>query len=500
MGGAFPAELTRAIRFTIAEIHVEGNTLVSAAELQADLEPLLGSGRGINDLNAAGAAIGQAYRMRGYELLSVRYDPQRSRGGVHYFVVNEVRIGGVRVSGNPLVTESQVRRELPSLTEGTTPRLGQLARELFLFNDNPTHNAALEYSRGAPGITDVEVKVTAQPPQRLAATFNNTGTRATGVSRLGLNWNHGNFLSRSHQVAASLTTSVERPERVFVAGFSYLVPLPALGDQLAFTASYSDVDSGRVADLFNVSGKGAAWSAHYLRNLARTATSRHTLDFGYDERRYRDVIDFSGTNLGVDVTAKPLSASYRYGALIAGQSVSFGVSLQQNIPGGARNNDATYAASRVGAKARWRSWQLDAGWQREFDSGWMPSVRLAGQAARAPLIAAEQYGLGGMRAVRGFQERDGAGDRGWRANLEFHGPRLGEAQRLFGFVDLGKSVRLNAQPGERASEGVTSYGAGWRGQFARRLEIGADIAKVANGTPRDPRGDWKLHVSVLWWF
>lgn len=494
-----PPELVRELKFTIREIRVEGNTLVGEVQLQGELKRFHGNGRNLDDLNAIRAAIAETYRAKGYELLSITYDAPRSRSGIHTFVVHEVKIGQVRVTGNNRVTEAQVRNELPSLREGTTPRLGVLARELFLFNDNPSHTAALEYSQGAPGVTDVEIKVAERESRRVAFTLNNTGTQATGVTRLGLYLNDSNFLARSHQVAASVTTS-DRPGRVFVAGFSYLVPLPSLGDQAAFTASYSDVDSGRVADLFNISGKGTTWSAHYLHNLSRSSTSRHTLDMGYDERHYRDVIDFFGTNLGADVTARPLSAGYRYSRLLESQSVSFGATLQQNLSGGSNNNDAAYAASRVGARANWQSWLFDAAWQREFSSGWMPLVRLNAQHSNAPLISSEQFGLGGLNAVRGFNEREGAGDRGWRTNLELYSPRIADNQRLLAFVDTGATTRLDPLPGELASQQLTSYGLGWRAQFNNGLSVSADGAAVSKGTALHPQGGKMLHVSAAWVF
>jgi hemolysin activation/secretion protein len=165
-----------------------------------------------------------------------------------------------------------------------------------------------------------------------------------------------------------------------------------------------------------------------------------------------------------------------------------------------RNESATYAASRAGANASWQSWQFDAGWQRELASGWMPAVRMNAQYASAPLIAAEQFGLGGLRAVRGLHEREGAGDRGHRANFEVYGPRLGEGQRLLGFFDAGRTKRLNAQPGEIGTEGLSSAGIGWRGQFGTSVQVSADFARILNGTARNPRGDSMLHLSAVMWF
>jgi hemolysin activation/secretion protein len=198
----------------------------------------------------------------------------------------------------------------------------------------------------------------------------------------------------------------------------------------------------------------------------------------------------------VSVTAKPVSVGYRYSAGAAREGISAGVALQQNLPGGPRNDDETYGASRAGARARWRSWQLDAAWQRELASGWSPAARIAGQYSSEPLIAAEQFGLGGIRAVRGFNEREGAGDRGWRASLELYGPRFAEGQRLLGFLDAGRSIRLNAQPGEQTGEGVASFGIGWRAQFSSDLQIAVDAARVTDGTPAHPRGARSLHFAA----
>lgn len=494
-----PTELTDAIRFTISEVRVEGNSLVPAEALQESVKPFLGTGKRLEDLIGARRAIVESYRSKGFELLSVDYDSRRSREGIHFFLVREVRIGKVRVTGNQAISETEIRRQLPSLREGESPSLGRIARELFLLNDNPARNAGLEYSAGAPGTTDVEIKVAEQPQLRTAATYNNSGTSGTGTSRLGLYATHANLFGRSHQLTANLTTS-DRPSRLLQVGLGYVVPLPAWGDSLSFNASYSDVDSGRIADLFNIAGKSSIWGAHYQHNLLRDAASRHVLDIGYDERRFRDLVDFFGVNLGASVTAKPLSLGYRYSGNSPGNALSLGATVQQNLPGGMSNDNASYAAARAGADARWQSWQFDVNWQHDLGAGWLAEARFSGQHANEPLIAAEQYGLGGARAVRGFRERDGAGDRGSRASLELLGPRFAESQRLLAFLDAGRSQRLNALPGELAREGVSSVGLGWRAQFKNGLQMSADYACVLNGTVRSPKGDQMLHFSATWWF
>lgn len=495
-----PAPLRELVRFTIAEIRIEGNTLLPGDELLAAVQPFLGSGRRPEDIEGARRAILDAYRGKGHELLSVDYLAARSREGIHYFAVREVRVGRVVVSGNQTLSQAGIRAQLPGLREGETPRMPQLARELFLFNDNPGRRATLEYVPGGPGLTDVTVKVEEAPQTRAAAYINNTGTPATGNTRAGIQALHTDLFGLGHQVGGAFTTSPERPSRVFQVGASYVLPLPSLGDSVSFSASYSDVDSGRIADIVNVSGKGSAFGVRYLRNLARDASARHVLEVGYDERRYRDVVDFFGTNLGASVTAKPLSIAYRYSATAGSTSYSAGAAIQRNLPGGKFNDDASYAFARAGADARWKSVVLEAGWHHETKGGWGGAVRGAAQLADEPLIAGEQFGLGGARTVRGFYEREGAGDRGVRGSVELYAPRLAQSHRLLAFFDFGRSTRIDALPGERTSERVGSVGFGWRAQPGRPWSLSADLAYVTEGTSTHRNGDTMLHISAVYSF
>ena len=497
---ALPDAPEQSLRFTIHAFRIQGNTLVDNASLQTLLEPLLGSGKTLADLNAARQTVLAAYRNLGFELMSVNYDAPASRGGVHVLTVQEVNIGKVTVTGVGADPARQVLRQLPTLQAGTSPRLSQLARELFLFNDNPSRKASLVYRAANPGVADVEVQVADQSPLHFQLGLNNTGSDSTGNTRVSMTVRHDNLFDKSHQLSLSLATSPEKPGQVTQISASYQVPLPQWGDTLVLSASDSSTDVGLVSNIFNVSGKNTTFGAHYQRSLWRDAVSRHVLDAGIEERRLRDVVDFFGINLGTSVTTRPLSLAYRYHRLAPGDSLALGIALQNNLPGGHLNDDATYAASRLGASASWQTLQLHAHWQHELANGWMPSGRWMGQTSNGPLVASEQFGLGGQQAVRGFAEREGAGDNGLRAHLELFGPRWADKHRGLIFWDAGQSSRLNPQAGELASQTLSSFGLGWRANFENGASLSLDAAKVLSGTVLNPQGSSRLHVAASWIF
>jgi hemolysin activation/secretion protein len=497
---AHTAQADETLRFSILAFRITGNHLLVEANLQAILQPFIGSGKTLDDLNLARQIILAAYNQAGYELLSVNYNAPASRAGIHQFDVHEVTIGNIRVSGNAAFSGDHVRRQFPSLNAGGTPNLSQLARELFLFNDNPAHTASMTYLPAAQGVSDVEIKLTERSPIHVDLSLNNTGTGNTGASRLGFTLHHDNLFECSHQLTLGVVTSPEKPNRVRQFSAAYEISLPRLGDKLVLSASDSSTNSGLIANQFNISGTGSSVALHYQRTLARDVLRTHQLDIGYDERRYRDIVDFFGVNLGTSVTAKPLTVGYTYRRTLSKHRLALGVTLQHNLSGGSLNDNATYNASRKGATASWQTLQLNGHWQQDTATGWMTALKLNAQHSRTPLIASEQFGLGGIQAVRGFDEREGAGDRGYRTSLELYSPVFAGGQRVLGFIDQGASSRLNPQAGELASQHLASYGLGWRAQLQNGLSLALDGALVSSGSKLHPRGNSRIHLSAVWQF
>jgi len=168
----------------------------------------------------------------------------------------------------------------------------------------------------------------------------------------------------------------------------------------------------------------------------------------------------------------------------------------RNLPGGANNDASAYRAARTGASRSWDLLRYGASINHIFAQGWELSARVNGQRAQEPLIAGEQFGLGGADSVRGFEAREISGDDGIQFNLETYTPRFGPGLRLLGFAEGGKVKLANAQAGDLIRANVLSLGLGLRWQWQGRLSLSLDFAHVINGAASTTDGEEKLHLNL----
>jgi len=115
-------------------------------------------------------------------------------------------------------------------------------------------------------------------------------------------------------------------------------------------------------------------------------------------------------------------------------------------------------------------------------TNWVLSLHADGQVATEPLIANEQFGLGGLAGVRGYHEGEVFGDDGWRITAEQKTPYcvVGTAYRNHPltvrgsiFMDYGEAYLLEPTAGRQGRTqlwgvgfgGVASIGANWEARF-----------------------------------
>jgi hemolysin activation/secretion protein len=511
--GAAPiaAQITEQVpaapRFAIQRFIVEGNSLLPRDEVERIVQPFAGPDRDFGDVQRALEALQDTYLERGYSAVRVLVPEQDLVAGQVRLQVIEARIRNVRVEGNKYFSEANVRAGLPTVVPGEPPNTRRIGENVQLSNENPAKNVGVRLqATEEAGKVDAVVRVTDDPPLRYTVFLDNTGNSETGEWRAGAGVMHANVADRDQILTAQAITSPTQPSDVLILGVGYRIPVYRWGGAFDFIAGYSDVDSGVVQNLFTVSGKGTIAAARYTQVLPRIGAYEQKLALGFDYRDYRQnvgLVGVSGT-LVPDIRTHALSLGYLGRLSRVGQELAFQASYAKNIPGGADGDQAAFEAQRPGANARFEILRAGGSYTHALPMEALLRVAANFQYTWNALIPGEQFGMGGIESVRGFELREAANDTGYRVSAEVYTPDFGSnfgdqwRARALAFVDTARG-RDNVP--QRATEnGLASVGFGVRLTHGKALSLLADFAYVTNGIATRVDGSTRAHVAAVYSF
>jgi hemolysin activation/secretion protein len=487
-----PESVSAAPRFEIVHFEISGNSLISKQELDSLVAPFTGKDKDFGDVQRALDALEHAYRQRGYGVVQVLLPEQDITRGVVRFQVIESRVGRVVIEGNKFFDETNIRRSLPTVKEGETPNSAAMSRNLQMLGEHPTKQTGLTLKEGATeGQVDVGVKITDQKPWRAFFTLDNTGTGETGYFRTGFGYQHTNLFNRDHTLTAQYITSPTNVNDVTIFGLGYRIPVYSWNSTFDFVAGYSDVNSGTVQGLFNVSGSGNILAARWTYYLPRWGELEQKLAAGLDYREFKNSVLLQGQSLVPDVTVRPASLTYSGLRRFADAELSFYGSVAANVPGGPSGDGASFQASRPGASENYTLLRYGANVVKLLPRDWQVRAALNGQETNSLLVAGEQFGIGGPDSVRGYLLREAAGDRGWQTQLEVYTPdiatkvKLSDDYRLrfLGFYDFGSYDYNAPAPGTILHDSFYSVGLGMRMSYKKLVTLRLDLAQIMQPTP-----------------
>lgn len=224
------------------------------------------------------------------------------------------------------------------------------------------------------------------------------------------------------------------------------------------------------------------------------------MSIGVDDKRFENNIDFQGVPLGVDVRSRPATFSYSGEWRFERAAINYQLSYLRNIPGGSNSDSATYAAARSGATQTWDLVRFSTVGSYSLPKGWLLTGTLSGQYTDEPLISGEQFGVGGVNSVRGFEERAVTGDRGVRFSVEAMAPALKYNIRLLAFMDGGYTKTVEAAPAQVDKDTLVSLGLGLRWNWNNKLSVSFDYAHEVNTARTANAGGVKSHISIFYRF
>jgi hemolysin activation/secretion protein len=507
--GSAPAVASSEPRFTIQRFEIAGAKLVKPAALDGALASLTGANKRFADIETALQAVRDVYERAGITAMQVFIPEQALEAGVVKLQVEELQVQKVEVVGARARSPANIRRAVPSLKEGTTPVDALLAAELRLANENPGREMQVTFrAEEGGGLTGV-LRVADRSPLVGQVTLDNTGSGPTGKYRLGAVTQHNNLLDRDLVGTLQLQTSPGHEGEVQITAFSLRAPWYRAGITFDANFSYSSVDSGTVktaAGDYLISSSGLNAALRATRLLPRLGEWEPRISAGWDFKHVDSRVTSSngGPSLVPDIWLLPASislAAKRRGDQLA---VSGQINLSHNVPGSGRSAASVFAEPglRAGANPRYLILRANLAATWDFGAKGSMTAQWNGQWSRDSLVPAEQFSIGGMGSVRGFNGRGATGDVGQRVSLEWSSPmkRLREPWRIDGgwqvFAETAQAQRNNPLPEEIVRTQLASIGAGLRLTWREQFNLRADVGVIAEGAQVAKRGEHYVHASI----
>ncbi|GAC1457975.1 MAG: ShlB/FhaC/HecB family hemolysin secretion/activation protein [Steroidobacteraceae bacterium] len=494
--------------FDISEIRVLGNSVLPVAAIERAVYPYAGPHKSIKDVQAARAALEQAYHGAGYGTVFVDIPEQEVGNGVVRLHATEGRLDRVRVSGVRYFSGRRILAALPAVQSGQVPQLPALQSELAAVNTRSSDRAVTPILKAGrtPGTVDLDLRVNETLPLHGGVTLNNRYTPDTSQLRSTVDLSYGNLFQDFQSVAFEYQTAPQRPANERVLSLTYLAPLGESGNLLALYAVDTNSNVAAVGSL-SLLGVGQVYGVHLIRPLTGSGAWSHNLNLGGDFKDFSQTVDVPG--------APPDKTPIRY----VNWSITYALaehtplhdttlSLAANFGvRGLPNRPAEFDFKRFGAQAGYSYLRGTLERRQALFLGTSLDARLGFQLTDAPLVSNEQFGIGGIDTVRGYLESIALGDSGATGSLELRGPSWGFRPNpqenhlmVYAFYDAGLVTILDTLPAQQARYELESLGAGVRLSAFRGLDAQLDWADPLKTVSTVRRGHSRFEFQLHYGF
>ena len=512
-------------KFDISAFSVEGNTLLPQDKIQSTLSSFVGTGREMSDVNQAASALRTLYHNAGYAVVQVVAPVQTIASGQVLLKVVEDKVTAIEVKGTSAYDAENIRASLPSLQTGKSLNANQLEAAITLANENSAKQIAINVLPGAlPGDISTTINVTEDRVTKLVATYDNTGSAATGFNKIGLAYQNANLFNRDHALTLQYNGTLDFIDKVYSFSLGYHIPFYQSGFSADLMAAYSS-SSGQNVNLY-FSGKGTVLGARLNYALPNAGDVRHKLIAGIDYKDSESVAGPIGLSVVTPITEIPVSLTYLAQVARPEFQGNGSVTYITNISGGRNGkaddyyNPATNTGARLPAlgstqlpSTRWQAVRLNGSGGFALPQDWQARVGVNTQFSNDLLLPSEQFGAGGASSVRGYPERIISGDQGYTANFELYSPDMNKhlalpesSLRALVFWDVGgTSINDTPLPASiNQSNTIAGLGFGLRLTYKKDLSLKFDFGKAQKTVGIAPnivnQGDTYSSVSLSYVF
>lgn len=479
--------------------------------LEARLAPFLGKPLSFQLISELQVEVTRHYREAGLPLVNVTIPPQEiSDGGLQVNVITFL-LGEKRLAGESRTPTDFVLNQLRTI-EGDEVVPSSLSADIDWLNQNPHRGIQGVFEPGKEyGTTDIVLEVEDRRPWTGYAGISNTGTSGTFKTRFFTGFNTTALPWPDHQLSYRFTAAPDNLTefRLFKNGnekgylshaLSYFVPITTKSGQrrkLTFELLNADsfTDTGAATTARNLNN---SLSAELAALLPRQTQGDFTVSPEIFGKLAYETLDknqfFNGTlastedttNIRASLGARAITSGQLFGQSARG---SFEVSLDVGQADSSLSGNDTYAYL-----------SFTGGQTIALPNQNSLAVSLRGQVTGSDLTSLDQFGVGGVGSVRGYETNEVSSNSAVVLNIELRGqPITSETADMntvfqpYGFFDLGYSGGTNVTDDEE----LASIGVGFNSQIGKSLTAKAEAAYALSSAAETEQGDFALHFEIV---
>jgi hemolysin activation/secretion protein len=434
-------------RVSVQRIEVIGSTIFSEDDFAPITQPFEGRSLTVEELRSIADRITQLYLDGGYitSRAILVADQTVTEAGIVQIQVVEGSLENIEIEGNERVNAGYIRGRVR--LGGRTPlNQGRLEDQLRLLRLDPLFDNVEASLRAGSGLGQsiLTVRVTESAPFVGSFSTDNYSPPSVGSERLGVAATLRSPTGLGDQVSAAYTRSTTGGSNVF--DFSYQVPLNPMNGVLQLRVAPSDY---RITDprfrSINIEGSADLYELSFRQPLVRTPREEFALSLGFTHR--------DGETLISDILADASTTSVvKFGQDYVRRDVSGAWAVRSQFNFGTDLLDATSNPDPQ-PDGQFFSWLGQAQRVQILDQNHLLIVQADLQLTPDPLLASQQFVIGGGQSLRGFRQNVRSGDNGFRFSIE---DRIAVQRNESGapilqlapFVDAGTVWNVNDNPND----------------------------------------------------
>ncbi len=457
--------------FFINKIEINKTEVLTDQELAGILNLYQNREVTITELNQAVAEINQLYRQKGYLTCKAILPPQKIENGVVEIKLVEGRLGEIFVEGNNYTDEVYFLKRI-SLKEADLFQLQSLENDLQYFNN--TNDGVQLKAELAPGkktgTVDLYLKAAERPHTQYALFMDNAGRDQTGLYRLGFSAANNSLIGYQDRLSLFLL----RAEGTVAGSVSYDFPLSIKGSRLGI--GYSKNQTQIIAGDFQSVDIQGDYSEYNLSLTKPMLVEEYKKVDGFFELHVKESDTyFSGAKL---LTADVKTAVVGF----ANQSVD---------EKGIWNFRNSFTRGELGEKQLFSKYNLSFVRQKSLEKGVLTTTFTGQLTTDHMLPSSEQFSIGGMATIRGYEEGRLTGDQGYCFNVEVS-EQINEKLQGFIFLDHGGVFPYKGNEEEiNHDDYLTSTGLGFLVNIKKNL-----TGKIVLGLPLELDDEPAFHFSL----